>query len=119
MERPGHQGFTGARFAAQQHSGIGIRHPVQHLENLLHAAAVANDIFNLVFFRELFFKLYVFPGQPFAVLFFCLDTQGGLGNQAADNGQVAQVVFIVKVLAVFQVNTQGAETALVMLDRHA
>ena len=53
MNRPGHQLLAGARFAHQQHAGLCVGHPAHQVEDRLHAARPADQVFEPVTAAEL------------------------------------------------------------------
>ena len=119
MNRLGNKGLAGPGLAPQEHGGITFRNPVNHLEDLLHPAAVADDIFNTVVFREFPSELRILCEQLISFLVDRLNADNGLGNQTAYYGQRLEVLVKIHPFPVIAVDTQGADSLIAVLDRDA
>ncbi len=121
MQGLGDQGLAGAGLAAQQHGGVGVRHPVDHVEHLLHARGVADDLLDAVAGREFPAELAVFLVQGLLLLVDPLDALHGLGDQPADHGEKAEILlgFAAESAGIHPVDGQGADGVLVGDDGHA
>ena len=63
MDRARHQLLAGARFAGDEHAGVGARDLLHDAEDLLDGVAFADDVLEAVFFAQLAAQEAVFLEQ--------------------------------------------------------
>ncbi len=118
VDRVGHQLFTGPAFAPNQNGCIALANLRDHLKNLTHFIAVADNIADTVFVFEHVLQPPVLLAQPllFQANGFQLDHMAG--DHGGNHRQQLLAVFKCVCLLVGTVDRQGADDLLAFFDRN-
>jgi hypothetical protein len=119
MNRIGDQLLSRAAFAADENRGVAFRHLEDHLENLPHLVAVADDVGNTVLVFQLLPEPTVLIPQ---LIFFALNgfqVDHVLGHHGGDHGKQFFTFGQVVTFIIEAIDAQGPHHLVAFLDRCA
>ena len=116
-DRAGDQLLAGAGAAADQHRRVARRHLPDQFVDVLHAAAVADQLARIAGEQIAQFAVLFEQVLPLLVL---LEADGdGVGDDVADDFEQREIPFEIGTGDVFAVDAQSADHLLHVEDRHA
>ena len=110
--------LAGARFAAQEHRRVGLRHLRDLRVHVVHLAAGANDVGEAVALVELEPQVRVLFDQALAIGFDEPMHLHRLRDHRADDGQKRHRAFVVAVRRVLEIDLELSDRLPLVRDRH-